>query len=137
MRATGPFVDDIPHPDRSLSFWALNREKQSVVLDLESGTGREGFLRLARDADLVVESFAPGRLARLGLGFDVLRAENPRLVLVSLTPFGQEGPKAHWTATDLTILAASGILQLSGDSDRPPARVSVPPCSSHRSRLRG
>ncbi len=130
-RRLGPFVDDLPHPDRSLWFWAFNREKRSIELDIAAVTGRAQFLALVRDADVVIESFAPGLMASFGFSYEELRAVNPKVVLVSLTPFGQHGPKAQWAATDLTVLAASGILQLSGDSDRPPARVSMPQAFLH------
>lgn len=107
----------------SLSWWAYSRDKRSVVLDLEDAAGREAFRQLVRTADFLLESFAPGYLDGLGLGYAALAALNPRLVLVSITPFGQQGPKARWAASELTVLAASGVLLLTGDEDRPPLRL--------------
>lgn len=130
-RRTGPFYHDDPSPGRSLWFWSLNRNKRSVTLDLDAAAGREAFLRLAKTADFVIESFPPGHLAARGLGYQQLAAVNPRLILVSITPFGQLGPKANWPATDLTALAASGVLGLTGDADRPPVRVTIPQAYLH------
>jgi crotonobetainyl-CoA:carnitine CoA-transferase CaiB-like acyl-CoA transferase len=125
-RQIGPFVDDQPELDRSLNFWSLNRNKRDITIDLETGAGRENLLRLVKTADILVESFAPGHLDRLGLGYSALAEINPGLVMVSITPFGQHGPKANWAATDLTVTAASGVLFMTGDEDRPPVYVSIP-----------
>ncbi|MFN0089485.1 MAG: CaiB/BaiF CoA transferase family protein [Acidimicrobiales bacterium] len=125
-RNLAPFLGDEGGLERSLTHWAYNRGKRSVVLDLGSPAGRDHARRLAAGADLVIESGAPGELAALGLGYEELAAVNPGLVYVSLSPFGQTGPKAHWPASDLTLLAAGGPLVLTGDAERPPCRVSVP-----------
>ena len=82
-------------------------------------------------ADVLVESRTPGAMERLGLGFEELARRNPALVYVSVTPFGQTGPKARWAASDLTVLAAAGALWLMGDEDRPPVRISVPQAFLH------
>jgi crotonobetainyl-CoA:carnitine CoA-transferase CaiB-like acyl-CoA transferase len=125
-RSVGPFAGDAPDANKSLDFWALNRNKRSVALDLETPVGKEDLLELAKTADLLVASGPAGRLERLGLGYDTLARVNPGLVMVSITPFGQRGPKASWAATDLTVTAASGALHLTGDEDRPPVHVSIP-----------
>ena len=83
-------------------------------------------VRLAKDAHFLIESDSPGHLASLGLGYEDLAAKNPALIGVSITPFGQDGPKASYADSDLVILAAGGPLVLTGDDDRPPVRVSVP-----------
>ena len=88
--------------------------------------GRDALLRLAASADFLVESFRPGYLDALGLGFEDLRRINPALIYVSITPFGQDGPYRDFLATDLTGSALSGFAYLTGDADRPPLRVSVP-----------
>src|ERR1043165_9032963 len=88
-RHVGPFLDDIPHPERSLSFWHYNSSKRGITLNLETADGRAIFGRLAADADVVLETFRPGFLASLGLGFETLREQNPALILCALTPFGQ------------------------------------------------
>ncbi len=125
-RLTGPFLDDVPHPERSLSWWAANRGKRSVTLDIATAEGRDRVRALAAGADIFVESAAPGAMAALGLGYDDLKALNPALIYVSITPYGQDGPKAAWAATDLTVLASGGPLVLTGDDDRAPVRVGVP-----------
>ncbi|MBI5948926.1 MAG: CoA transferase [Chloroflexi bacterium] len=125
-RLIGPFLDDVPHPERSLSWWAANRGKRSVTLDVTTAEGRDRVRALAAGADVFVESAAPGAMAALGLGYDDLKAINPALVYVSITPYGQDGPKAGWAATDLTVLASGGPLILTGDDDRAPVRVGVP-----------
>ncbi len=123
-RAVGPFVAGHEgDPEHSLWFWAYNRGKRSVVLDLDSAVGRDEVRRLARHADLVIESEAPGVMASFGLGPDDLAALNPALVYTSITPFGQTGPKAEWAATDLTVVAAGMQLGMMGDEDRPPVRI--------------
>ncbi len=125
-RQRGPFEGDRHDPERSFWWWSYARGKRSVVLDLETEGGREQLRRLAAGADFLIESAAPGRMDSLGLGYDDLAALNPSLVYVSVSPFGQDGPKAAYGATDLITLAAGGPLAVTGDDDRPPLRVSVP-----------
>jgi crotonobetainyl-CoA:carnitine CoA-transferase CaiB-like acyl-CoA transferase len=130
-RKIGPFFEDLPHPDRSLYFWAYNRNKRGVTLDITRAEGRDLLLRLVRGADLLVESQDPGYLAALGLGYQELREVNPRLIYVSISPFGQDGPKAGYAESDLVLMAAGGPLVLTGDEDRAPVRVSVPQAYLH------
>jgi crotonobetainyl-CoA:carnitine CoA-transferase CaiB-like acyl-CoA transferase len=130
-RRRGPFADDVRDPERSLFWWAYARNKRSVTLDLETPTGRETLSRLAAGADVLIETERPGEMARRGLGYEDLAAANPGLVYVSITPFGQLGPKAGWAGTDLTVLASGGPLWITGDDDRPPVRVSVPQAFAH------
>ena len=130
-RRLAPFAGGVPDTERSLFWWAYARGKRSVALDPESEVDRYDLLRLIDGADVLVESRTPGEMARLGLGFDALARRNPALVYVSVTPFGQTGPKARWAASDLTVLAAAGALWLTGDADRPPVRVSVPQAFLH------
>jgi crotonobetainyl-CoA:carnitine CoA-transferase CaiB-like acyl-CoA transferase len=125
--AAGAAVD----PDGSLFWRAWGLGKRSVVLDLASSGDRECFRALARGADILVESFAPGTLAAQGLGPDALLAENPALVYASVTPFGTTGPEAASPATDLTIAAAGGLMDLQGDGDRVPVPVGHPEASCH------
>ena len=132
-RRIGPFYKDKPDLDRSLFWWAYNRNKRGITLDYTSDEGRALLLRLVERADFVIESERPGRMAELGLAYDDLAAANPALVYVSITPFGQDGPKAGYADTDLVVLAASGLLALTGDDDRAPVRVSVPQAYLHAS----
>ena len=117
-RRRGPFWGGIDDPERSLVWLALNGSKRGITLDVDTPRGRDVFLRLAARADVVLESERPGRMTARGLGWDVLHATNPRLILSSLTPFGQTGPYADWRASDLTAVAMSGNLHCTGDPDR-------------------
>ena len=132
-RTIGPFYKDAPHPDRSLYWWAYNRNKRSITLDLESEAGRDLLLRLVERADFLIESDNPGHLAQQDLGFADLAKINPALIYVSITPFGQDGPKASYADSDLIIMAAGGPLILAGDADRPPVRLSIPQAYLHAS----
>jgi crotonobetainyl-CoA:carnitine CoA-transferase CaiB-like acyl-CoA transferase len=129
-RRLGPFYQDKLDANTSLPFWATNRGKRSVCIDIESAEGRRGFLKLVGESDALIES-RPGQLADCGLDYEHLSKLHPELVVVSITPFGLEGPKARWPATDLTITAASGALILSGDEDRPPLVSSLPQAMLH------
>lgn len=106
----------------------LNSNKESVVLDLKRPEGTALFLRLARKADVVVENFAPGVMDRLGLGWEVLRAENPRLVYGTGTGFGLTGPYRDLPAMDVTVQAMSGIMNATGYPDRPPVKAGPAVC---------
>lgn len=113
-RTVGPFLDDIPHPERSLSFWYYNTSKRSITLDLATPDGRDLFRQLAGKADIVLETFKPGYLASLGLDYAALRQQNPALIMCSLTPFGQTGPWAHYVSSDLGHMAVGGEMASCG-----------------------
>jgi len=121
-RGIGPFVDDLPHRDRSLFFWFYNLNKRSLTLDLTHPRGRELALALTRSVDVVVESFAPGELASMGLGWEQLHRANPALILLSIAPFGQTGPYRDFVADDTVLTALSGMLYVNGSPGRPPVR---------------
>ncbi len=125
-RWRGPFCGGEPHPERSLPWLAYNTNKRGITLALDHPRGRKVFWALAARADFVVESFPPGLLEGRGVGYPQIRPHNPRLVWVSLTPFGQTGPRSRWLGPDLVVMAASGLMHLVGRPDRPPLRVSVP-----------
>jgi len=125
-RRFGPFFNDDPGPENSLFWQAYATSRRGVTLDIEQAAGRDLLLRLARSADFLVESFRPGFLDSLGLGYEDLRIVNPHLIYVSITPFGQDGPYRDYVATDLTGNALGGFMYLTGDADRPPVRVSIP-----------
>src|ERR1700693_3449718 len=132
-RSIGPFYKDAPHPDRSLYWWAYNRNKRAITLDLERDAGRDLLRRLVERADFLIESHNPGYLAQHHLGFADLAQINPALICVSITPFGQDGPKSSYADSDLIIMAAGGPLILAGDADRPPVRLSIPQAYLHAS----
>jgi crotonobetainyl-CoA:carnitine CoA-transferase CaiB-like acyl-CoA transferase len=131
LRRVGPFQGDLADPERSLTWWAYGRGRRSIVLDLACEDGRAELRRLITGADFLVESLPRARLAELGLDRASLEALNPTLVHVSITPFGRDGPKADWVATDLVSVAAAGLAHLNGDGDRPPVRCSVPQAHAH------
>ncbi len=119
-RFRGPFHNNEVHPEKSLHFLYFNTSKGSITLNLEDSTGQAIFKRLVEKADVVVESFPVGYLASLGLGYPALRKINPRLVMSSITPFGQKGPLSGYKATDINIMAMSGYMQLIGEPDQQP-----------------
>jgi len=111
---------------QSLYWLAYNANKRGITLNLDQEKGRELFRCLVRRADFLIESFAPGVLRQLDLGYDILHEENPRLILVSISPFGQQGPYKDLQGSDLEIMALSGAMSLAGEKDGAPMRVSVP-----------
>lgn len=125
-RAIGPFYKDEVHPEKSLFWFAFNTSKKGVTLDITKTEGQQILKDFVRQSDIVIESFAPGYLASLGLGYDTLSAVKPDLIATSITPFGQQGPHRNWKGTDLTLQARSGFQYLLGDPDRAPVRLSVP-----------
>jgi CoA:oxalate CoA-transferase len=106
----------------------LNSNKESVVLDLKQPQGKEIFLALARKADVLVENFAVGVMDRLGLGYEVLRKQNPRLVYGGSSGFGLDGPYRDLAAMDVTIQAMSGIMNATGQADGPPTKAGPAVC---------
>lgn len=125
VRQLGPFAGCTAHPERSLPFTAWNRGKRSVELDLDSASGVEQLVALARGADIVIESGA------VPVDLDALRRANPALITVSISAFGGSGPKAEWPATDLTVHASAVQLKMTGDADRPPVRTTEPQAFQH------
>ncbi len=121
-RSTPPFFHDLPDREGSLHFLYLNTNKRGVALDLKAAAGRRLALELARRADVVVESFRPGVIDRLGLGYDILSAANPRLILTSVSNFGQTGPYRDLPASELVEYAMSGMMYISGSQDREPLK---------------
>jgi crotonobetainyl-CoA:carnitine CoA-transferase CaiB-like acyl-CoA transferase len=132
-RRIGPFYHDIPDPEKSLFWFAYNTNKRGITLNIETADGREIFKRLVKTADFVIESFPPGYMDRLGLGYSLLSQINPRIIMTSITPFGQEGPYKDYKAADIVLMAMSGLMYLTGDPDRPPVRVSFPQAYLHAS----
>ena len=113
-RRVGPFLDDIPHPERSLSFWYYNTSKRGITLNLETADGRRLLRQLAATADVMLESFRPGFLPSLGLDYASLRAEHAGLIVCSLTAFGQSGPWRDYATSDLLHMAAGGQMASCG-----------------------
>lgn len=121
LRHEPPFIGGEPHPDRGTTFLALNTNKRGITLDVTQAAGRDLFLQLAANADVVIESSQPGRMAELGLAYETLKAENPKLVLLSISYFGQTGPYADYKGDDLIAQATGGYLYaVTGTADKPP-----------------
>ena len=125
-RGVGPFFHDEPHPEKSLFWLAYCGNKKSITLNLQDPEGRRLFGKLAAKADVIIESFAPGYLESLGLGFDELCKIKPDIILTSITPYGQKGPYKNSPASDLVLWCMGGFAYLTGDRDRPPVQVSFP-----------
>jgi crotonobetainyl-CoA:carnitine CoA-transferase CaiB-like acyl-CoA transferase len=131
-RRMGPFTAGRESdPEDSLYWAAVALGKKSVVIDVDSAPDRETLLDLVATADVFIESAPPGAMANAGLGYAALAAWNPGLVYVSVSPFGQDGPEALSSASELTIEAAGGLLSLQGDGDRPPVPVGYPQAAFH------
>lgn len=122
-RWVGPFPGETPHPERSLSFLYNNRNKLGITLNLECERGRELFVRLVGKTDVLVESFSPGHLDSLGLGYESLVKKNPGLIMTSVTGFGQSGPRRDFKTCDLVNSAFGGQMYVSGSPDRPPIKA--------------
>lgn len=119
------FGDPNPGHD-SPGFWAVNRNKRSVCLDLKSAEGVQTFLALAGDADVIVESWRPGVAARLGVDYETVRSVNPRIVYASISGFGQYGPYSQRPGYDLIAQAMTGIMSVSGDPATGPGKSAIP-----------
>ncbi len=125
-RRVGPFYGHTPDPERSLIWFAYNASKRGITLNLDSGDGRLIFKTLASKADFVIESFPPGHMDALGLGYADLQGLNPRMIYTSISPFGQTGPYRNFKASDLVVMAMSGLLYITGRPEAPPVRISFP-----------
>jgi len=113
-----------PHPSaRSALFLSLNRNKRSIRLDLKSEGGREALLRLVREHDVVLESFRPGVLERLGVGYERMREENPGIVYCAISGYGQDGPKRDASGHDMNYLGLIGLLGVTGEAGGPPIQA--------------
>ena len=119
-RRMGPFPGDEPHPERSGAFLYLNTGKKSITLNLESATGLQIFKELVGTTDVLVENFQPGVMASLGLDYTTLESINPRLIMTSITGFGQSGPYRDYKMSSIVGYAMSGHQYINGEPDREP-----------------
>ncbi|HLF04416.1 MAG TPA: CoA transferase [Dehalococcoidia bacterium] len=122
LRRLGPFFHDDPHPEKSLPFLVLNLNKKGATLNLTTATGQALFRELVPRVDLIVESYAPGYLASLGLGYSQLQEINPSLVMTSITPFGQDGPYSQYQGEEIVSYAMGMIMSISGVQGREPLK---------------
>ncbi|RJQ75220.1 MAG: hypothetical protein C4519_16065 [Desulfobacteraceae bacterium] len=132
-RSTAPFYHDHQDPGKSLYCYSYNANKRGITLDVTHPEAKTIFNRLIRSYDIVIESFAPGFMKALGLGYEDLAHCNEALIMASITPFGQNGPYCDFKGTDLIISAMSGYMSLCGDPDRPPVRIGFPQSYLHAS----
>jgi crotonobetainyl-CoA:carnitine CoA-transferase CaiB-like acyl-CoA transferase len=121
-----PYYQNTGDPQKSLFWFTYNANKRGITLDIEKPEGCELFKKLASSADVILESYEPGYMKKLGLGYDDLCSINPDIIYTAITPFGQEGPKAHYPASALTVWASGGYLNACGDPDRAPVWISMP-----------
>jgi CoA:oxalate CoA-transferase len=119
-RGNGPHVNGV-----STYFLSLNRGKKSLTLNLASPQGKDIFFRLVEQVDVVVQNFVPGTMEKLGLGYDMIRQRNPRVIYAACSGFGQTGPYAKKPAFDVVVQAMGGILSITGEPGRPPVRPGV------------
>lgn len=112
-RRRGPFLNDVPHPERSGLFLYLNTSKLGITLNLKNTTGKKVFTELVKEVDILIEDTTPGTMERLGLGYDTLKGVNPSLIMTSITPYGQTGPYREYKAHHLNIYHISGQAQFS------------------------
>jgi crotonobetainyl-CoA:carnitine CoA-transferase CaiB-like acyl-CoA transferase len=133
-RRRGPFVGGVPDRERSILWLALNSSKRGITLDLGHARGREIFLTLCRHADAVIESAGPAdrrSLAARDLDYETLCLANPKLIVCSISPFGQSGPYSAYRGCDITAVAMGGNMYPTGNPDRAPVRCSLPVASYH------
>lgn len=124
-RQVGPFYHDQVHPEKSLHWFMFNRGKRGITLDITKPQGADLLRRLVERSDFLLETFPPGYLDSLGLGYEELSRINPRLVMTSITPFGQTGPYKDYKASDIVAMATGGHMFLNGEEERGPVRPSV------------
>jgi benzylsuccinate CoA-transferase BbsE subunit len=121
-----PFYHDIHTPENSLFWFAYNADKRGITLDIRQPAGQELFKKLVIKADIVLESFEPGYMDNLNLGYSDLCKIKSDIIFTSITPFGQKGPKAQYAASALTVWASGGYLNACGDPDRAPVWITLP-----------
>jgi crotonobetainyl-CoA:carnitine CoA-transferase CaiB-like acyl-CoA transferase len=124
-RFRSPSYPDASGASQSLFWLAYNNNKRGITLNLETGDGRNILARMAQQADILIESWPPGYMDSLGIGFQRLAAENRRLIYTAITPFGQTGPYREFQGDDLEIMALSGVMSLTGHPGRTPLRISL------------
>ena len=113
-RNAGPFMGNEPHPEKSISFFYNNTGKSGITLNIEHKEGKKIFLALVKKNDVIVESFSPGYLDKLGLGFESLTRINTKIILASVTGFGQTGPRKDYKTCDLVASAFGGQMSVTG-----------------------
>ncbi|MFC1971607.1 CaiB/BaiF CoA transferase family protein [Chloroflexota bacterium] len=127
----GPFYKDITEPEKSLFWFAYNTNKRGITLDITQSEGQKVFKELVKTVDIVMESYEPGYMSSLKLGYSYLCEIKPDIIFTSISPFGQSGPKAHYKESELTSWASGGYLYLCGNPDRAPTWIGFPQAFLH------
>lgn len=130
-RNFGPFYKNEPHIDKSLLWFAYAVNKRSITLNLDTNDGRALFKELVRKADIVIESFTPGYMEVIGLGYEALDRIRPGIIMTSVTPFGPDGPYSNFHYSDLVLMSLGGLTYISGNPEKPPVRISYPQAYLH------
>jgi len=130
-RHIGGFWGDTPDPEKSLYWFAYNSNKKGITLDIETARGREIFKKLVKTADFVIESFSPGYLDKLGIGYRNFSKIYPKIIWASITPFGPEEPYRDYKDSDIVVMGMSGTLYQTGEFDGPPVHISLPQACLH------
>jgi len=130
-RRIGGFWGDTPDPEKSLYWFAYNSNKKGITLDIETARGREIFKKLVKTADFVIESFSPGYLDKLGIGYRNFSKIYPKIIWASITPFGPEEPYRDYKDSDIVVMGMSGTLYQTGEFDGPPVHISLPQACLH------
>jgi benzylsuccinate CoA-transferase BbsE subunit len=130
-RKIGPYYQDFPDPERSLYWFCYNSNKKGITLNIETQDGKRIFRRLVGDSDFVIESYDPGYLDSIGLGYSRLYEVSKGIIFTSITPFGQTGPYQGYKGTDIVAMAMSGVLYQTGDPRLPPVNISLPQSYLH------
>jgi crotonobetainyl-CoA:carnitine CoA-transferase CaiB-like acyl-CoA transferase len=130
-RRQSAFWGDDPNPEKSLQWFAYNSNKKGITLNIETADGREIFRKLVRTADFVIESFSPGYMDRMGIGYADLSLINKGIIYASITPFGSRGPYRDFKDSDIVVMGLSGTLYRTGEPDGPPVQISIPQACLH------
>ena len=124
-RDIGPFYGTRPHPERSLYWHAYNSSKRSITLNIELEEGVRIIKKLVKQADILLESFPPTHMTRLGLDYEALFKINPEIIFTSISPFGKTGPYRDLRSSDISFMAMSGLMDITGDPERSPLRFGL------------
>jgi benzylsuccinate CoA-transferase BbsE subunit len=130
-RKMGNFWHDIPDPEKSLYWFAYNSNKKGITLNIETADGVEIFKKLVKTADFVIESFTPGYMDKLGIGYSNMSKLNKGIIWASITPFGQEGPYRDYKDSDIVVMGMSGTMYQTGERDEAPLHISMPQAYLH------
>jgi len=126
VRSKGPFYKDVPDAEKSLRWFYSNLNKRGITLDIAAADGKELFKKLVQTADFVIESFNPGYMRSLDLGYEALERIKPSIIVTAITSFGRKGPYADYKTTDLVGVSMGGLARLFGELVGPPVRISTP-----------